>query len=124
MRRKATAISAAPMRTGANDPRWVIRVKPGTYHERIYVQRERGNIAVVGDDPAETIIEFNLHANLPGPDGKPIGTFRTPTLQVDGDGMVWENLTIANTAGPVGQALALRADGDRLVFRQIGRAHV
>jgi len=31
--------------------------------------------------------------------------------------MVWENVTVANSAGPVGQALALRVDGDRVVFR-------
>jgi pectin methylesterase-like acyl-CoA thioesterase/acetyl esterase/lipase len=110
------AISAAPMRTDPASPPWVILVKPGTYRERIYVQRERGNIAVIGEDAATTIITFDLNANLPGPDGKPIGTFRTPTVQVDGDGMVWENLTIANSAGPVGQALALRVDGDRVVF--------
>lgn len=112
------AISAAPMKTGRDERRWVILVKPGTYRERIYVQRERGNILVRGEDAATTIIAFDLNANLPGPDGKPIGTFRTPTVQVDGDGMTWENLTLANTAGPVGQALALRADGDRLVFRR------
>jgi pectinesterase len=120
------AISAAPMRTGAADPRWVIFVKPGTYHERIYVQRERGNILVTGEDAMKTVITYDLHANLPGPDGKPIGTFRTPTVQIDGDGMIWENLTIANAAGqpgprpagpPVVQALALRVDGDRVIFR-------
>lgn len=112
------AISAAPMRTGAADPRWVIYVKAGTYLERIYVQRERGNILVTGEDAAKTVVTFNLNANLPGPDGKPIGTFRTPTVQVDGDGMIWENLTFANSAGPVGQALALRVDADRVVFRR------
>ncbi|HTO03717.1 MAG TPA: pectinesterase family protein, partial [Opitutus sp.] len=111
------AISAAPMCTDPATPRWLILVKPGTYSERIYVQRERGNIHVLGENAATTIITYNLHANLPGSDGKPIGTFRTPTLQVDGDGMLWENITIANHAGPVGQALALRADGDRLTFR-------
>jgi pectinesterase len=111
------AISAAPMKTDPAAPAWIIFVKPGIYHERIYVQRERGNIRVVGEDAAKTIITFDLNANLPGPDGKPIGTFRTPTVQIDGDGMIWENITIANSAGPVGQALALRADGDRLVFR-------
>jgi pectinesterase len=120
------AISAAPMKTDPAMPRWVIFVKAGTYHERIYVQRERGNLHVIGEDRETTIIAYDLHANLPGPDGKPMGTFRTPTVQVDGDGMIWENLTIANTAGepgprpngpPVVQALALRADGDRLIFR-------
>jgi len=39
-------------------------------------------------------------------------------VQIDGDGMIWEDVTLANTAGPVGQALALRADGDRLIFRR------
>ena len=111
------AISAAPMLTGANDPRWVIFVKAGTYRERVYVQRERGRIAVVGEDQEKTVLVYDLNANLPGPDGKPIGTFRTPTLQIDGDGMTWENLTIANSAGPVGQALALRVDADRVAFR-------
>jgi len=111
------AISKAPMKTGRGDPRWVILVKPGIYRERIHVQRERGNILVIGEDAAATTIVFGLHANLPGEDGKPIGTFRTPTLWIDGDGMEWQNLTIANDAGPVGQALALRVDGDRVSFR-------
>lgn len=110
------AINAAPMRTDPSAPRWIIHVKPGRYHERIYVQRERGHMLIRGQSALDTIIEYDLHAGLPGPDGKPIGTFRTPTLQIDGDGMRWENLTIANIAGPVGQALALRADGDRLEF--------
>ena len=110
------AISAAPHR-GDSDQRWIILIKNGTYRERIYVQRERGHLTIVGEDPAKTILTSNLNANLPGPDGKPIGTFRTPTLQIDGDDMEWENLTIANSAGPVGQALALRVDGDRVVFR-------
>ena len=121
------AISAAPMRTDPATPRWVIFVKAGTYRERIYVQRERGNIHVIGEDREKTVVVYDQHANLPGPDGKIIGTFRTPTLQVDADGMVWENLTIANDAGqpgprpagpPVAQALALRVDGDRVVFRR------
>ena len=111
------AISKAPMKTGKGDPRWVILVKPGVYRERIHVQRERGNVLVMAEDAATTTIVFGMHANLPGEDGKPIGTFRTPTLWIDGDGMEWQNLTIANDAGPVGQALALRVDGDRVVFR-------
>jgi pectinesterase len=120
------AISAAPMKTDPAMPRWVIFVKAGTYRERVYVQRERGNIHVIGEDREKTVLVYNQHANLPGPDGKIIGTFRTPTLQIDGDGMIWENLTIANDAGKPGprpdgpavaQALALRADGDRLEFR-------
>jgi pectinesterase len=122
------AISLAPMQTDPATPRWVVFVKAGTYRERVYVQRERGNIHVIGEDREKTVVVYNQHANVLGSDGKPIGTFRTPTVHVDGDDMIWENLTIANDAGESGkivdglkvaQALALRADGDRLEFRRV-----
>jgi pectinesterase len=48
---------------------------------------------------------------------KPIGTFRTPSTQIDADDFTAENVTFENSAGPVGQALAVRVDGDRVVFR-------
>lgn len=111
------AISAAPMRAPAVGALWRILVRPGVYEERIYVQRERGRMHIRGEDAARTVIRYHLHAGVVGEDGKPIGTFRTPTVHIDADDMIWENLTLANTAGPVGQALALRADGDRLQFR-------
>jgi pectinesterase len=53
-----------------------------------------------------------------GLDGKPIGTFRTPSTVIDADDVTAENLTFENSAGPVGQALAIRIDGDRIVFRR------
>jgi pectinesterase len=111
------AITAAPQGLPSSLRPSVIHVKPGTYRELIYVQRERRFIRLEGGDAKTTIITFNLHANLTGFDGKPIGTFRTPTVQVDGDGFEAENITFENSAGPVGQALALRVDGDHVRFR-------
>jgi pectinesterase len=110
------AINAAPQNTRA-DSRWNIFVKAGTYREVVYVQREKRFVALVGEDPLRTVITYNLNANLVGLDGKPIGTFRTPTVQIDADDFTAENLTFENAAGPVGQALAVRVDGDRVVFR-------
>jgi pectinesterase len=43
-------------------------------------------------------------------------TFHTATLLVQGDDFRAENLTIENTAGPVGQAVALAVEADRCVF--------
>ena len=40
-------------------------------------------------------------------------TFHTATLLVQGDAVRLENLTIKNTAGPVGQAVALSVEADR-----------
>lgn len=95
----------------------VIRIKPGKYTEQIYIQREKRFFRLVGEDPSTTILSYNLHANMPGPDGKSIGTFRTPSTHIEADDFQAGNLTFENTAGAVGQALALRVDGDRAVFR-------
>jgi len=110
------AIDAVPQSTSATK-RWVILVKPGTYHERVYIQREKRFVTLVGADPSTVVVTYGLYASMAGPDGKPIGTFRTPTVQVDADDFSAENITFDNSAGRVGQALALRVDGDREVFR-------
>lgn len=113
------AIDAAPIRSASAAP-WEIHIKPGTYHERVQILRTRSRLLLRGDDAVTTSITFNLNANLPDPadPAKTLGTFRTPTVLIEGDDITLENLTLANTAGNVGQALALRADGDRLVFRR------
>ena len=110
------AINAVPQNTSPSN-RWIIFIKAGTYRELIYVQREKRFVTLVGEDPARTVLTYNLNANMTGVDGKPIGTFRTPSTVIDADDFTAENLTFENTAGPVGQALALRVDGDRVVFR-------
>jgi pectinesterase len=111
------AINAAPQLSQAGS-HWTILVKPGRYHELVYVQREKRFISLVGEDADKTVITYDLRASQPGSDGKPIGTFRTPTVQIDADDFTVEDLTLENSAGRVGQALALRADGDRIVFRR------
>jgi pectinesterase len=95
----------------------IIHIKPGTYKELVYVQREKRFFKLVGDDPATTMITYDLHANLTNFDGKPLGTFHTPTATVDAEDFQAENITFENSAGAVGQALAIRVDGDRAVFR-------
>jgi pectinesterase len=96
----------------------VIHIKPGTYKELIYIQHEKRFFKLVGEDANTTILTFDLNANIIGPGNKPIGTFRTPSTVIDADDFTAENITFENTAGPVGQALALRVDGDRAVFRR------
>ncbi|HYJ87229.1 MAG TPA: pectinesterase family protein [Pyrinomonadaceae bacterium] len=109
------AVMAVP--AGTRDSPVVIRIKPGVYRELIYVQREKRFFKFIGEDAAKTILTYDLNANLIGKDGKPIGTFRTPSTVIDADDFTAENITFENSAGPVGQALAIRVDGDRVVFR-------
>jgi pectinesterase len=95
----------------------VIHIRPGIYKELVYVQREKRFFKLVGDNATNTVLTFGLYAGLTNFDGKPIGTFRTPSTTIDADDFTAENLTFENSAGPVGQALAIRVDGDRASFR-------
>ena len=109
------AIMAVP--AGSPTRPVVIHIKPGTYKELIYVQQEKRFFHLVGEDAEKTVLTYDLNANIKGPDGKPIGTFRTPSTTIDADDFEADNITLENSAGPVGQALAIRVDGDRAVFR-------
>jgi pectinesterase len=109
------AIMSMPAGTRAHPV--VIHIKPGIYKELVYVQREKSFFKLVGEDPATTVITYNLSAHLTNFDGKPIGTFHTPSTTIDADDFTAENITFENSAGAVGQALAIRVDGDRAVFR-------
>jgi pectinesterase len=111
-----SAIDAVPQSTSATN-RWFIFVQPGIYRERVYIQHEKRFVLLVGADPSRVLVSDDLSASMPGPDGQPIGTFRTPTVQVDADDFTAENITFENAAGRVGQALAVRVDGDRVMFR-------
>jgi pectinesterase len=110
------AIMSVPAGSAENPV--VIRIKPGTYKELIYVQHEKRFFRFIGEDAATTILTFDLNANIKGANGQPIGTFRTPSTVIDADDFFADNITFENSAGPVGQALAIRVDGDRAVFRR------
>jgi pectinesterase len=109
------AIMAVP--SGSSNNPVVIHIKPGIYKELIYIQREKRFFKLVGENPTNTILTFNLYAGITNAEGKPIGTFKTPSTTIDADDFTAENLTFENSAGPVGQALAIRVDGDRAAFR-------
>ena len=109
------AIMSVP--SGSRAKPVVIHLAPGTYQELIYLQREKSFFKLVGENPTNTILTFNLYAGITNAEGKPIGTFKTPSTTIDADNFTAENVTFANAAGPVGQALAIRVDGDRAAFR-------
>jgi pectinesterase len=104
------AVPAYPYQT------YNIHLLPGTYKGVITIPRIKPHIHLYGDDAAKTIITFGLGAPMPGPDGKPMGTFATPTMRVLANDFTAENVTFVNSFGPHGQALAAEVAGDRDAF--------
>jgi pectinesterase len=97
------------------DKRITIHVRNGVYHEKVVVPACNNRLSIIGESSEKTIISYgdffgkiNRGRN---------STFYTYTLLVEAEDFCAENLTIENTAGPVGQGVALHVSGDRCVFR-------
>ncbi|HYF67457.1 MAG TPA: pectinesterase family protein [Ohtaekwangia sp.] len=94
------------------DKRVIIKVKPGIYKEKVEVFSWATKISLIGEDASSTIITFDDYS------GKgEINTFTSWTFKVMGNDFYAENITFQNSAGPVGQAVALHIEADRSMFK-------
>lgn len=93
------------------DYRVTVNIKNGLYQEKLIIPSWLENVDFIGEDVDKTIIRYNDYAALDN-----MGTFRTYTVRVDGNNMTFKNLTFDNTAGRVGQAVALHTEGSNLSF--------
>jgi len=102
--------------------RVVIHIKKGVYHEKLIIPSWKTNVSLIGDDKDNTIITNDDFSGKPNPCGRDafgkdkFTTYTSYTVLVQGNGFIAKNLTIGNTAGRVGQAVALHAEGDRCIF--------
>lgn len=93
------------------DYRVTVNIKNGLYQEKLIIPSWLENVDFIGEDVDKTIIRYNDYAGLDD-----MGTFRTFTVRVDGNNMTFKNITFENTAGRVGQAVALHTEGSNLKF--------
>ncbi len=93
--------------------RTLIFVKNGVYNEKVWLYATKPNVSLIGESTEGVIISWDDYS------GKTSGmsTAQSYTFLVEGDDFYAENLTIENTAGNVGQAVAVHTTGDRQVFK-------
>lgn len=94
-----------------------LHLAAGIYAERAIIRRPF--LTLVGESAENTVLTGGLYARMPCDDIGKLGTFRSYSTMIDTHDVTVRSLTFENTAGKgpdVGQALALYADGDRLVF--------
>jgi len=87
-------------------------IKNGVYNEKIELPNTNTDVHFIGQSADSTIITFNDYSGR----GKNT-TFTSYTAKISGNRFIAENITFANSAGPVGQAVALHVDADQAVFK-------
>lgn len=105
-----SAIAAAP----DNGTTWfTILVKPGVYQGQFIIPKTKRFVRIVGEEMENTVLTWPYNVN----DRKPLATYQfDPGMVVAANDFCAENLTIENTSGDHGQALALRVEADRAAF--------
>jgi len=87
-------------------------IKNGVYNEKIELPATNTDVTFIGESVENTIITYNDYSGR----GK-INTFNSFTAKISGNRFMAENITFANSAGPVGQAVALYVDADKAIFK-------
>lgn len=96
-----------------------ILIAPGVYYEKITVNKPFVTLEGSGKSSADTVLTFDDYANFIMEDGMKRGTFRSYSVLIDSHDVTLRNLTVENASGDSkthGQAIALYADGDRLLI--------
>jgi pectinesterase len=93
-----------------------IFIKKGTYKEKLVLAGSKTNVTFIGEDRDKTILTYDDFAQKKNRFGEEVGTTGSTSFFVFGDGFRAENITFENSSGPVGQAVAVRVDGDMVAF--------
>ena len=97
----------------------IIEIAPGIYHEKLTINKPYITLRGMSESSSDTVISYDDYALDLMEDGSKRGTFRTYTLFIDTHDVTLQHLTIENASGDSathGQAIALYADGDRLMI--------
>ncbi|UCS92876.1 pectin esterase [Echinicola marina] len=93
-----------------------IHLKPGVYKEKLTLAATKTNVHLIGDNVEETVVTYDDFASKKNSFGEELGTTGSSSFFVFGDNFYAKNITFENSSGPVGQAVAVRVDGDKVFF--------
>lgn len=94
-----------------------ILIKKGVYKEKLVLAECKTLITFTGENLDSTIITYDDYSQKKNIFGEEKGTSGSAGFYIYGTGFTAENITFQNTAGPVGQAVAVSVAGDKIVFK-------
>ncbi|MBE8724499.1 pectinesterase family protein [Flavobacterium hungaricum] len=93
-----------------------IFIKNGVYKEKLEVVLNQNNITLIGESKEKVRLTYDDYASKSNGAGGTIGTSGSASFIITGNDFKARNITFENSSGPVGQAVAVRIDGDKVVF--------
>lgn len=93
-----------------------IFIKKGVYKEKLVLPESKQLVCFIGEEVKETILTYDDYAQKKNIFGEEKGTSGSAGFYIYGSGFSARNLTFQNTAGPVGQAVAVFVAGDKVQF--------
>lgn len=91
-----------------------VLVCAGLYREKVVIPATKRLVTL--DGRGQVCVSWDDYASRIGTTGRPLGTSGSATVYFGGDGWTVRNLTFENTAGRVGQAVAVQCLADGLHF--------
>lgn len=92
-------------------------IKNGIYKEKLILPASKTNVTFLGENVLNTVITYDDYAKKLNIFGEEMGTTGSTSFFIFGNNFKARNITFQNDAGPVGQAVAVRVDGDRAIFQ-------
>ncbi len=108
------AINAVP--DFRKEARTTILIRKGVYKEKLIIPTSKINISLVGQEGA--VISYDDYASKKNVFGENKSTSGSASCYIYAPDFFAENITFENTSGPVGQAVAVFIDSDRVMFRK------
>lgn len=100
-----------------NEKRTFIFIKNGIYKEKIILRASKKNVTLIGESADSVILTYNdFSGRIVNEDT--LTTFTSYSFYVQADCFTAENITFENSAGAVGQAVAVMVKGDKVIFRK------
>ncbi|CAD7801415.1 Pectinesterase A [Chryseobacterium aquaeductus] len=95
----------------------LVKIKAGTYHEKIVIPSSKHHITLQGESKENTIITNNDFSGKMDAMNEKMTTFNSYTLLIMADDIKISDLTIQNSSCNEGQAVALHVEGDRFFIK-------
>ncbi len=95
-----------------------ILVQPGEYTEKLVLAESKQNVRLVAKEEGRCVLAYGDCAKTLNNFGEEVGTSGSSSCYIYAPDFTAEGITFSNTAGRVGQAVALFVKGDRAVFRR------